>query len=124
MFNSLWRALSIVAILVSLGATLNAGSGEKARRPVRVEIQDEKAVVVEAVLPIDPVKRIQYQPLGNLSVNIREERGQTLHLSHYPTFSIDGQVISAQNGALGQFEVNNGPLPRTLGGKARNGFMS
>src|SRR5438270_5347167 len=99
MFNSLRCARGIVAILRGLALALDAGSvdagGDKTRRPVRVEIQDEKPVIVEPVLPVDPVPRIQHQAAGNLSVNIREERGQTLHLSHYPTFSIDGQVISS-----------------------------
>jgi hypothetical protein len=96
--------------------------GQEPRPAVRVKIHDEKATVVEPVLPIDPTQRIQYQPAGNLNVQIRDAMNRTLHLSHYTILQVDGQFVFPGNG--GQFEVNNGPLPKTSGGKARKGFMS
>src|SRR5262249_22022139 len=122
--KSLLRGSMLVAVLIGLTLALDGSAREKARRPVRVQIQDDKTVVPEPVLPTDPLKPIQYQPAGNLGIGIRSENGQTLHLSHYPMFRIDDQIVSSMMGALGNFEVNNGPLPRTAGGKERTGFMS
>jgi len=96
--------------------------GQEPRPAVRVTIHDEKATVVEPVLPIDPTQRIQYQPAGNLNIQIRDAMNRTLHLSHYTILQVDGQFVFPGNG--GQFEVNNGPLPKTAGGKPRKGFMS
>src|SRR4029077_5787769 len=75
-------------------------------------------------LPIDPVQRIRYQPSGNLSVQISEEGGRNLHLSHYPTLNIDGQVFNPFNPQGFRLEVNNAPLSKTPGGRDRKGFMS
>jgi hypothetical protein len=96
--------------------------GQAPRGPVKVVIKDDKPVLTEEVsAPVDPVRRIQYQPNG-LGVAVRSENNQLLHLSHFPTFQIDGQVT--QNQPAGRFEFINRPLPRGQGGKNREGFQS
>jgi hypothetical protein len=89
--------------------------------PVRVTIRDEKPVVVEALAPLDPVRHINYQPMG-AAVAVRTEANQTLHLSHFPTFNIDGRLY--QQGQGGRVEFMNRPLPRGKGPGDRAGFMS
>jgi hypothetical protein len=89
--------------------------------PVRVTIRDEQPVVVEPVLPLDPVRRIQFQPTG-VGVGVRSETNQTLHLSHFPTFNIDGRLH--QQGQGGRAQYINRPLPRGKGQKNRQGFVS
>jgi hypothetical protein len=95
---------------------------DKARSPaVQVTIKDDKPVVVERVLPVDPVRRINYNAQG-LQVGVSGEQGQTLHLSHFPSLMIDGQFIQQAQG--GKIEVNNKPLPPGKGSKHREGFTS
>ncbi len=107
-----------------LAFTWVAGAGQEVRHagPYKVTITDEKAVIVQAALPVDPIPRIRYNP-GGLGVMVNDEHGRTLHLSHFPTLNIDGQVF--QPGAFpgGRFEKMNQPLGKT-GGKARNGFQT
>jgi hypothetical protein len=98
------------------------GMGKDPRPKVLVKIRDEKPTVVEPVLPIDPTRRIQLGPAGNLNVSIQSAKGERLHLSHYTMMQVDGQFVVPGNG--GQLEVNNAPLPKTPGGKSRMGFMS
>ena len=116
-----WNMSRLATVLVVLGL-ITLGMGEEPRPAVKVKISDEKPVVVEPVLPIDPTQRIQYQPAGNLNVQIRDAMNRNLHLSHYTILQVDGQFVFPGNG--GQLEVNNGPLPKMPGGKARKGFMS
>jgi hypothetical protein len=116
-----WKISRSVTGFLVLGV-VTLGMGQEPRPKVLVKITDEKPTVVEPVLPIDPTQRIQYQPQGNLSLRISNSMGRNLHLSHYTVLQVDGQFIFPGNG--GQFEVNNGPLSKTPGGKARLGFMS
>lgn len=101
--------------------TLASGAGEKSRGPVRVTIQDEKPVVVEAVLPVDPTPRVRYTP-SPLGAQIRTEQNQTLHLSNITLLKIDEQVVQAGQG--GRFEKQNQMLPKSPGGRTRQGFLS
>ncbi len=95
---------------------------EQPRSTVKVTIQDEKPVVVEAALPVDPTPRVRYTALG-LGAQIRTEQNQQLHLSHFPLLNIDGRVM--QPGQMGgKFEKNNAFLPKTAGGRVRQGFQS
>jgi len=87
-----------------------------------VTVKDEKPVTSEAAeAPLDPVQRIHYQPQG-LAVTVRTANNEILHLSHFPTLSIDGQLF--QQGAGGRVEVMNRALPAQKGRKARQGFES
>jgi len=101
---------------------LTVGADEPAKPPVKVTIEDDKAVIVETALPIDPTPRIRYAASG-LGAQITDEQGRQLHLSHFPIIKIDEQVT--QVGARGgKFERVNQSLPRTAGGKNRQGFQA
>src|SRR5688572_2419866 len=99
-----------------------ASAGQPSARAVKVTIEDDKPVVVEAALPVDPTPRIRYTA-ANIGAQIRDEQNRTLHLSHFPILNIDGRIM--QPGAMGgRFEKTNQPLPATTGGKQRQGFLS
>lgn len=106
----------ILAALVLAAATAVVGQ----EPPVSVTVKDETPVTAEAVLPVDPVRRINYDAQG-LMVSLRSEQNQTLHLGHSPTFNFNGQLF---HGGGGQAEFVNKPLPQDKGGKAREGFSS
>lgn len=108
--------------LVTLVFAAVASAGDPARAPVKVTIQDEKPVVVEAALPVDPTPRVRYTAAG-LGAQFRTEQNQQLHLSQYTLLNIDGRVM--QPGQMGgRFEKNNAVLPKTAGGKVRQGFQT
>jgi hypothetical protein len=116
-------ALGLIAI--GLAGTLAATGftqGPAPRGPVKVTVKDDKPVLSEeAAAPLDPVRRIQYQANG-LGVAVRSENNQTLHLSHFPSFQIDGQVFQNQPG--GRYETIGRALPPGQGRKAREGFQT
>src|SRR5437879_954376 len=86
---------------------------------VKVKIQDEKAVVFEPVLPVDPVRRIQIQPQQNMNLQLTVE-GKMMHLGHiYTILKMDDRVQTPA-----QAQVTNARLPRTAGGKERDGHYS
>jgi hypothetical protein len=103
-----------------LGLAVATALAQEQTRPVQVTVKDEKAVVVEPVLPVDPVPRIRFQPTG-LGVSVNGENGETLHLSHFPSLLIDGQYLQQAQG--GNAEYVNRPLPKK-GPKDRDGFSS
>jgi hypothetical protein len=110
--------LTLIPALMA-GAVL---AQESARpRPVQVTIRDEKPVVVEAEAPLDPARHINYTPTG-VGVGVRGEQNQILHLSHFPSFMIDGQLY--QQGQGGRPDFVNRQLPRGKGRKDREGFVS
>jgi hypothetical protein len=117
------RVLIGLAPLVATAClAVSIGADEPGKAPVKVTIEDEKTVVVETALPIDPTPRIRYTPSG-LGAQITDEQGRQLHLSHFPIIKIDEQV--SQVGARGgRFEKINQMLPKTAGGKARQGFQA
>ncbi|MFO0966630.1 MAG: hypothetical protein U0793_13735 [Gemmataceae bacterium] len=112
------RLMSIALVAVAAFAV------SQERRPVTVKFEDDKEVVVDAELPVDPVERIRFQPTGNFFVQINDEMGRTLHLSHFPTFKIDGSAGGGFMPMGGRFEVMNGALPKSATGKARKGYMN
>ena len=119
--NTVRRAACVSCMALGILA-ISAHTGEPMRPAVKVTIQDEKPVVVEAALPVDPTPRIRYSAAG-LGAQIRTEQNQQLHLSHFPLLNIDGRVM--QPGQFGgRFEKNNAILPKTAGGKTRQGFTS
>jgi hypothetical protein len=105
--------LSVLAFAVTAG---------EPRSSVKVTIRDEKPVFIEAALPVDPTPRVRYTA-GGMVAQIRDEQNRNLHLSHFPIFNIDGRIT--QPGQIaGRFEKNNAPLPKSAGGKQRQGFSS
>jgi hypothetical protein len=119
-----WLGASIfVAILVAL-ASLQAHTQEPGKPKYRVTIRDEKTVVAEIddSGAIDPTRRINFRAQNGFFPNISTAKGQTLHLSHFPQFMINGRVI--QPGQGGRFEVANAPLKDAPSGRKRNGSMS
>jgi hypothetical protein len=96
--------------------------------PYKVTIKEEKAVVVEVALPVDTTPRIKFQPAG-LIATVNDEQGRTLHLSHFPTLNVDGQIF--QEGGFGgnvqpggRYEKMNQPLGKSASGRDRHGFTS
>jgi hypothetical protein len=116
-------ALFAMASLVTVGA-MSSQTGESTKPKFHVKIQDDKTIVVdmEDSGAIDPTKRINFGSQGNFFMNINTLQGQTLHLSHFPSFMINGQVLQQGNG--GRFEKVNQPLPKGVGGKVRQGSMT
>jgi len=112
----------IVVVGLVLTSVLFGFAGERDRAPVKVTIADEKPVVVEAMLPLDPTPRVRYTPMP-LGVHLRTDRNQQLHLSNNTILKIDNQVYQAGAGG-GRFERQNTPLPRTPGGRMRQGFQT
>lgn len=109
--------------LLAMSGAVAFGMPQGARPQYEVKIEDEKAVVVEPVLPVDPVRRINYQFQGNMGVMVRSERNETLHLGVISTLlKIDEQVLNP--GTLGRIEVQNARLPKTATGKGREGYYS
>jgi hypothetical protein len=120
MFGSAVASFIVVCI-----ASLSVHSGEPAKRKFSVKIQDEKPVVVdtEDTSAIDPARRINFQSQGAFNVNINTIQGQTLHLSHFPSFMINGRML--QGGQGGRIETFNGPsTDKGAGGKKRTGFRT
>jgi hypothetical protein len=112
-----------VTMMLLVSSTYSQEKGDK----YKVTIKDDKPVVVdeEASRPIDPQRRINFQP-NSLAVAVRGENNETLHLSHFPSLNIDGQFLQLGFGGPtgGKVEFDNKQLPKTKGGKDREGFTS
>lgn len=100
---------------------------DPAKPKFSVKVRDEKTVVkeVEDTGAIDPTRRINFdnQRFANQAffLNISTIRNETLHLSHFPMFQINGRTV--QPGQGGRFE--KGPaLGKTPGGRERTGYSS
>lgn len=114
------------ALLVVGLALIPAHAQEPAKPKYTIKIADDKEVVVnlEDSGAVDPTQRINFggQGFGNgFYMNIRTINNQTLHLSHFPTFLINGQTIMAPNAGVA---LKTSPLPKGPGGKQRVGYMS
>jgi hypothetical protein len=118
----------LIGLPVLLLAGLATSAGQDAPR-YKITIKDDKPVFVDTnTAPIDPTQRIRYTAQG-LGVQVNEENGGTLHLSHFPTLNIDGQLVMAGgNGFViaGQMNANaqTKQLGKTAGGRERRGFQS
>jgi len=107
-----------------LGAGLVSPAQDPAPRgPVKVTVREDKAVVQEVILPVDPTPIIRYDA-ANLGASIRDANNQTLHLSHFPMLNIDNQTFQPGGFPGGRFEKLNQPLQKTAGGKDRKGFTT
>src|SRR4051794_28370139 len=85
--NRTW-AVGVAVALLAVGAAFSQAPAP----PFKVTVKDEKPVTSEAAeAPIDPVQRINYMPQG-LAITVRTANNQPLHLSHFPTLSVDGQL--------------------------------
>lgn len=119
--HSGWRSwMGRILAVCCLGVTAY-GMGQE-RRPVTVKYEDEKEIIVDAELPVDAVERIRFQPNTNFFLQINDEMGRTLHLSHFPTFKIDG--TASFPGMDGVMAVMAMPLPKSTTGKVRKGYMN
>lgn len=109
-------------MIVFTGSGQPGATGQTPRRPVAVKIEDEKPVVTETDHgPIENVQRIQYQAAGPMNVRIATEQGQNLHLSHFPTINIDGQIRPDLESNV---EAVKRPLPKIPGARERRGYTS
>src|SRR6266542_2996729 len=92
--NQLFRFQVGFAAILFFGLTsLSAQTGEPTRPKYNVKITDDKTIVVdiENSGPVDPTRRINFSAQGNnFFMQINTIRGETLHLSHFPTFLING----------------------------------
>lgn len=111
--------LAGTAFLFTFSPGLRLSAGQDV--DFEITIREEKSVKVLPALPVDPTPRIRYNP-GNLSVMVRTLQNQSLHLSHYPVFHIDGQIVP--QGAGGRFERANQKLGPDRNGKAREGYTT
>src|SRR5262245_34753061 len=80
-------AIAVAAAVGILALTVPTGKGADPADKVKVTIQDEKPVIVEAALPVDPTPRVRYTASG-LGAQIRTEQNQQLHLSHFSMLNI------------------------------------
>src|SRR6516164_8735430 len=119
-----WLGASIFVAILFILASLQAHTQEPAKPKYAVKIHDEKTIVadIDDSGAVDPTRRINFQPQGNFFANIRTLKGETLHLSHFPQFMINGRVL--QPGQGGRFEVMNAALKSAPGARKRNGFMT
>jgi hypothetical protein len=118
------RFCIVIAVVAFIGLTSMPASTQEMSKPkFKVKITDEKTVVVdmEGSGAIDPTKRIQFSTQGNFFNQINTMQGQTLHLSHFPMFRINGRNL--QPGQGGRFEAVQ-RLPKGKNGKPRDGFSS
>ena len=117
------RQIRIIVVLLGIFVLGGAAQEPAGLPPVQVKIQDEKAVVVEAVMPIDPAQRVKVQSQGNMMVSVMHDN-RILQLGAIQTmFKIDNQFVFP-GAPPGQMTMQNGPLPKTREGKDRKGSMS
>ena len=112
-------AASVLGGFALVGSTQEPGSSP----PYQVKILDEKPVVVEAVMPVDPVQRIHVQSQGNMMVSMMHDNRILQLGAIQTTFKIDGQATNP-GAAPGRMTVVNGPLPKTRDDKQRKGWRS
>lgn len=118
------RPLWALALGIALAST-SVDAQDPAKPKYAVKITDEKTEVVniDDSGAIDPTKRINFRSQGNFYAYISTLRGETLHLSHFPMFQINGQQL--QPGQGGRFEIQNQPLKaKKPGEKPPEGYLS
>lgn len=116
------RAALALTVVLGLGLAVGSG-GETAKSPYKIQVKDEKAVVVDAAAdgPIDPTPRLRFQQTGNMFMTIQGEQGETIQLSHFPSLNLDGRIIQIGQGE-GRIEMK-AKLPKLANGKERVGYM-
>jgi predicted secreted protein len=114
------RTFTLAALFLT-AVTLPAAAQEKVVGPYRVKIQEEKEANPEPILPLDAKRRAEFQMLGGLNLRITAG-GKLLHAGYLLTsLKIDDQV---QHNGPWRIEAQNIALPKTAGGKQRDGFYS
>ncbi len=119
------RFIFIVTTMVVGLMPLASSTQESTKPKFSVKIHDEKTVVVNTEMedtgPIDSQQRINFQAQGGgLGVTVNTLQNQLLHLSHFPSFMINGRFYQQAVGG----RVTNAPLPKSPSGKNRVGSMS
>src|SRR5579871_3392741 len=117
------RTHASVAFIGLLTLVLPAIPDEPVRNPIKVKIRDDRPVVVEAQLPIEPQQHAQVSGQNNMMVTLRVD-SKTMHLGAIQTvLKIDGQIIQPGN-FPGRTLVQNQPLPQKAGKRRTTGFYS
>jgi len=106
-----------IVVMVAISA---AGAGNGRPTAIKVTIEDEKPIVVEAALPVDPTPRVRYTPGTNMILRVRDQQNRRLHLSHFPVLNIDGQAIRTEGAGI-RFEKNNRAFSKKAAGRQRQG---
>ena len=114
------RFLSALVVLVSVVlAPVLADDAAPARRPYRVTIRDDKPVVVETRLPVDPTQHVTYQFAQPMAFGLQVD-GKRLNFAPMggimTQFKIDGMIVQPGQGS-GRLELNRAPLPPERGRK-------
>ncbi len=113
----------LTGLLVLAGAVLGYSQEPAGKAPVEVKIQDDKAVVVEPILPLDSTNYVQLRGIQNMFLQIQADN-QNIHLGYIQTlFQVDGRILYPGN-PPGRMLSMNQPLPLNKGKKARNGIVS
>src|SRR5438067_2352369 len=89
------RLIGLLLLGTAAAVVTGAGVAQDKAAPVRVTNKDEQAVLFEPVmsaLPVDPQRRINFQPQGLLAT-VMTENNQTLHLGTSAVVNINGQVF-------------------------------
>jgi hypothetical protein len=104
--------MSILLVTIFLMPALG-DDASRIRRPYHVTIRDEKPVVVEPRLPVDPVQHVTYtfgQPMA-FGVQVDGKRLTFAPMGGIMTqFKIDNLVLQPGQGP-GRLEMNRSPLP-------------
>jgi hypothetical protein len=114
-------AAVLVAALAAAGSGAAVWQEPTSQPQFRVTVKDEKPVQVALDLPVDPMRRINFQPQGMLA-GVTTEKNETLHLGVSVSLHMDGQVRFQGQGA--RAEYINRPLGKGKDGKEREGFSS
>jgi hypothetical protein len=111
--------LTIFLFIISMLFPVLADDADSARRPYRVTIRDDKPVVVEARLPVDPGQHITYQFGTPMAFGLQVD-GKRLNFAPnggiMTQFKMDGMIVQPGQGP-GRLELNRGPLPPDRGRK-------
>src|SRR5438128_1378864 len=91
--RTLRNVLGSAGLLVCLGLTVAGFSQEPTPKPpVKVTIQDDKPMVVETVVPVEPQQHAVVNGQPNFMVSLRVDN-KTMHLGTIQTvLKIDGQL--------------------------------
>ena len=114
--------LGLTALIIASGYTQ---AQDSAKPKFTIKITDDKTVTVdlEDSGAVDPTRRINFSSQGQgFFIQVNTIRNETLHLSHFPSFMINGRFHQQPQG--GRFENVNQPLKAAAGGKQRFGFSS
>lgn len=93
------------------------------RGPFEVKIEDDQAVIVEPLAPVDPQPHAQINSQGNMYINVRLNN-QQLHTGVIQTLLNIDDMVLFPGAAPGMLIAQNQPLPMGKVKKARHGFFT